>query len=211
MLRRCLQKDANERLHDISDARIEIQDAQATTDPEVTTVVTPVSVRRRERVAWTLLALSTLALVALAVPATLYVRRTVPEPVVTRLDVVTPPTTDAFSFALSPDGRQLVFVANGEKGSQLWLRPLDQTTAQPLANTEGASFPFWAPDGRAVGFFADGKLKRINLTGGRGASARGCPRASWWNMERVTASSYLHRRLMAHSCAWRRGVGPLRR
>ena len=166
---------------------LRFEDAQATTDPEVTTVATPVSVRRRERVAWTLLAVATLALVALAVPATLYLRRAVPEPVVTRLDVVTPPTTDAFSFALSPDGRQLVFVANGEKGSQLWLRPLDQTTAQPLANTEGATFPFWAPDSRAVGFFADGKLKRINLTGGavQVLADAPVPRGGTWNADGV--------------------------
>ena len=159
LLRRCLQKNAKERLHDISDARIEISEAQATTDPDVTIVAPPVSVHRRERVAWTLLAVATLALVALAVPATLYLRRTEPEPVVTRLDVVTPPTADAFSFALSPDGRQLVFVANGENGQQLWLRPLDQTTAQPLAGTEGASYPFWAPDGRAVGVFCRRKTE----------------------------------------------------
>ena len=39
-------------------------------------------------------------------------------------------------------------------------------TAQPLAGTEGASYPFWAPDGRAIGFFADAKLKRIEMAGG---------------------------------------------
>ena len=110
-------------------------------------------------------AVAVLATAALAVLATLYVRRTVPEPVVTRLDVVTPPTSDAFSFALSPDGRQLAFVANGERFAALAAaaRP---DGAQPLAGTEGAAYPFWAPDGRAIGFFADGKLKRIDLTGG---------------------------------------------
>jgi hypothetical protein len=187
LLRRCLQKDAKERLHDISDARLEISEAQATTDPEVGIFATPVSVRRPDRVAWTLLAVATLTLVALAVPATLYVRRTVPAPVITRLDVVTPSTTDAFSFALSPDGRQLVFNANGEKGPQLWLRPLDQTTAQQLAGTEGASFPFWAPDGSAVGFFADGKLKRINLTGGgvQVLADAPVPRGGTWNRDGV--------------------------
>ena len=119
--------------------------------------------------------------------ATLCVRRAVPEPVVTRLEVVTPPTTDAFSFALSPDGRQLVFVANGEKGPQLWLRPLDQTTAQPLTSTDGASFPFWSPDARAVGFFADGKLKRIDLTGGAVQVLADAPvsRGGTWNAENV--------------------------
>jgi len=187
LLRRCLQKDATQRLHDINDARIEIQEAQATTDPETMTVVIPVSARRRERVAWALLAVATLALVALAVSATLYLHRAVPEPVVTRLDVVTPPAADSFSFALSPNGRQLVFVANGEKGSQLWVRPLDQSAAQPLADTVGASFPFWAPNSRAVGFFADGKLKRINLTGGavQVLADAPVPRGGTWNAEDV--------------------------
>ncbi len=86
---------------------------------------------------------------------------------VLRLDVVTPQTGDPTSFALSPDGRQIVFVAAGEGGSKLWLRPLDQTTAQPLPSTEDATFPFWAPDSRAIGFFADAKLKRLDLPGGK--------------------------------------------
>jgi serine/threonine protein kinase/Tol biopolymer transport system component len=93
-------------------------------------------------------------------------RAAAPELPLTRLDVLTPPTSDPLSFALSPNGRQLVFVARGERGSQLWRRPLDDTRAQPLAGTEGAAFPFWAPDGRAIGFFADGKLKRLDLDGG---------------------------------------------
>jgi Tol biopolymer transport system component len=85
---------------------------------------------------------------------------------VTRLDVRTPPTRDPLSFALSPNGRELVFVGEGDEGSQLWRRPLDQDVAQPLAGTVGAAFPFWAPDGRAIAFFADGKLKRLDLDGG---------------------------------------------
>src|SRR5204862_2816939 len=81
--------------------------------------------------------------------------------------------------ALSPDGGQLVFVGKGTQDSQLWLRPIDQISARPLADTEGASFPFWAPDGHAIGFFAGGKLKRLDLSGGRpidlasASSARG--------------------------------------
>jgi Tol biopolymer transport system component len=69
-------------------------------------------------------------------------------------------------FALSPDGRQIVFVASGDGASRLWRRSLSAATAQPLADTEGATFPFWSPDSRSVGFFADGKLKRLDLGGG---------------------------------------------
>jgi len=50
--------------------------------------------------------------------------------------------------------------------SQLWVRPLDSLAAQPLAGTDGGSNPFWSPDGASVGFFADGKLKRIDIVGG---------------------------------------------
>jgi Tol biopolymer transport system component len=66
---------------------------------------------------------------------------------------------------LSPDGRRLAFVT-GTNFRQLWVRPLDQVSAQPLAGTDGANAPFWSPDSRSVGFFAGGKLKRVDLTGG---------------------------------------------
>ena len=83
-----------------------------------------------------------------------------------RTEIVTPSTSDPMSFALSPDGRQIVFVASGDGAARLWLRRLDATSAQPLAGTEGASYPFWSPDSRSVGFFADSKLKRIDIGGG---------------------------------------------
>lgn len=84
----------------------------------------------------------------------------------TRLEINTPATGNTVSFALSPDGRQIVFVASGDGASRLWLRSLSSTTAQPLAGTEGAVYPFWSPDGRSIGFFAGAKLKRIDISGG---------------------------------------------
>ena len=72
------------------------------------------------------------------------------------------------SLALSPDGRRLVFAATGDdgKGQQLWLRSMDSLTIQLLAGTVGATYPFWSPDGRYVGFFADQKLKKVEISSG---------------------------------------------
>jgi Tol biopolymer transport system component len=83
-----------------------------------------------------------------------------------RLDIATPPTTDPVSLAISPDGLKVVFVSMSEGRPALWLRSLDNpASAHPLKNTEGATFPFWSPDSRSVGFFAPGKVKRIDLDG----------------------------------------------
>jgi eukaryotic-like serine/threonine-protein kinase len=72
-----------------------------------------------------------------------------------------PPTTGGGRIAVSPDGRQIVFVGPGQGSSQLWLRRLDQLTATPIAGTEGAYSPFFSPDGRQVGFIKGGSTVRI--------------------------------------------------
>lgn len=70
------------------------------------------------------------------------------------------------TLVLSPDGRRLVFSAIVAGKRQLWLRPLDSFTTQPLAGTEGADYPFWSPDSRHVAFFADNKLKKLDTESG---------------------------------------------
>jgi len=68
---------------------------------------------------------------------------------------------------LSPDGRLLAFDATDSSGTtQIWIRPLDAVEALPVAGSEGAGRPFWSPDSRFLGFFADGKLKKVAASGG---------------------------------------------
>ncbi len=81
--------------------------------------------------------------------------------------LATPPTNNPLAFALSPDGQHVAFVAAAADGpSQLWVRSLAADTAQPLPGTTQASSPFWSPDSQSIGFFADGRLKRLDLEGG---------------------------------------------
>jgi len=160
LLRRCLHKDPKRRLHDIADAGIEIDEVQSS--PHTDALVRSVP-RRKERLAW----MSVLALVALvAVVLGVFAFRSAPSPPEMRLDITTPPTTDPFSMAISPDGQRVVFVATAQGRSQLWVRSLDSVSARPLAGTDGAYSPFWSADSRSVGFFAVGGLKRIDIAGG---------------------------------------------
>jgi Tol biopolymer transport system component/predicted Ser/Thr protein kinase len=70
-------------------------------------------------------------------------------------------------LAVSPDGNRIAFVATSATGTkQLWIQTLDAATADAVPNTEGATFPFWAPDGASLGFFAHGKLARVAAGGG---------------------------------------------
>ena len=70
-------------------------------------------------------------------------------------------------LALSPDGRNLAYVGSTPEGrAVLWLRPLDSLAARPLDGTDGATWPFWSPDGTEIGFFADSKLKTIHTASG---------------------------------------------
>lgn len=79
-----------------------------------------------------------------------------------------PPSPDATigSLALSPDGTRLAYTANVGGAGLIWVRHLDQLESYSLAGTENASYPFWSPDGRFVAFFAGGKLKKVDISGG---------------------------------------------
>jgi Tol biopolymer transport system component len=162
LLRRTMQKDARQRLGDIRDARIEIEEAKTEGNGSVT------SSRRGARLAWIAsLAIAAVLMVALAILAVRHLRETPPlSPAEMRVEISTPSTTAPLHFALSPDGRHLVFVASGGGSQGLWLRALDKSEAQPLARTDGAEFPFWSADSRSIGFFSSDKLFRMDIGGG---------------------------------------------
>jgi serine/threonine protein kinase/Tol biopolymer transport system component len=93
----------------------------------------------------------------------------------------------ASRLALSPDGRYLVFGGTSEGKGMLWIRALDSLSARPLAGTEGVRSPFWSPDSRFIGFFAQGKLMKIAVSGGPPQPLCPAPRGfgGTWNGEGV--------------------------
>jgi Tol biopolymer transport system component len=107
-----------------------------------------------------------------------------------RLEITTPPTTDPVSLAISPDGSQLVFVASAGGTPRLWLRPLNGA-ASPLAGTEHASLPFWSPDSRSIAFFADARVKRLDIASGRVEELAGAavPGGGTWNDDVIIYAS----------------------
>ena len=104
-----------------------------------------------------------------------------------RLPINTPSTTEAFSFALSPDGQRLAFVADDAGESRLWVQRLDTGAAEPLAGTEEATYPFWSPDSQSIAFFASGWLKRLDLGSGlpQKLARVFAPRGGSWNADGV--------------------------
>jgi Tol biopolymer transport system component len=161
LLRRCLEKDPRRRVADIRDARLALDDAvedsQAAAIPARTRA-------RRERMAW----IAALA-VCLAGAAALWWHdktnggRAARE---VRAEITTPPTTDPISLALSPNGERIAFVASLKGRPLLWVRSLSSGESTPLQGTEGAVYPFWSPDSRSIGFFANDRLYRIDADGG---------------------------------------------
>jgi Tol biopolymer transport system component len=105
----------------------------------------------------------------------------------TRVELNTPATTDPASLAISPDGRTIAFVASDADVPRLWARDLGTGRAQAIAGTEYASLPFWSPDGRAIGFFAEGQIRAIDLQSHvvRTLSTAPVPAGAAWNIDGV--------------------------
>jgi serine/threonine protein kinase len=163
LLHRALKKDVRQRLGDIQDARLDIEEVLR--EPETATMAAHREPRERR---WIIALVVCVAVIGvLVVPAVRHFRETPPvSPPEMRLEINTPATAAPTEFALSSDGRYIVFVASGDGPQRLWLRALDKTEAQPMAGTEGADDPFWSADSRSIGFTASGKLQRIDIAGG---------------------------------------------
>ena len=162
LLQRCLRKNPEQRLHDIADVRIEIDECDLAA-PRV-----PAGTRRARPFTWIAVAL----VVSSALVAIAFVRLRAPAPSSEFFEFpVDPPENLTFpsgygGFAVSPDGRHLFVTAASDNGTSVWVRPIGARQYRQIPGTEGALFPFWKPDGLEVGFFAGGKLKTILLSGG---------------------------------------------
>jgi Tol biopolymer transport system component len=167
LLRRCLRKDRRQRISDATDVRIEIEDAIAAPKHEGAMQAAPATRVWRDRLAWPVVA-GVLLLLLAALSFVHFREVPPPEQHAAQFEVPSPtPQVGAFAmgaFAISPDGRYLTMSAPGRR--RLWLRPIDSLEARELPGTEGATYPFWSPDSSYIGFFADGKLKKIALAGG---------------------------------------------
>jgi serine/threonine protein kinase len=160
LLKRCLRKDRRRRLQDATGVRIEIEDVLSgvsLSEPSPT-------VRHQLPVIW--MALCGVLLLALAAVSFVHFRETPTQQASTRFQVAPPEQSVISIFKLSPDGRYFAITALAEGRSRLWIRPLDSLQWQVLQNTDDASYPFWSPDSAYIGFFAQGKLKKIAVTGG---------------------------------------------
>jgi eukaryotic-like serine/threonine-protein kinase len=173
VLRRCLEKDRKRRLADIADARLEMDDGTLALVEDRHHTTPKSRTRWPERAVWALVGIG---MAMLAVGANRYFIRDAIDSRTIQFEMsvpegwtLTPPTATFSSapLAVSPDGRRVAIVARNADGKALlWVRALETLAAQPLTGTEGAASPFWSPDSRFLGFFADGKLKKIAASGG---------------------------------------------
>jgi Tol biopolymer transport system component len=211
LIRRCLEKDPEDRWQSMRDLHAQLQ--WIASSGSQAGIPAPVAARRkiRDRAWMGATAALALAYVALALWAGVF--QAPPVEVGAVRFGVTPPEGLRFGargnnnlhLAVSPDGRHLAFIA-GESAQKeaLWVRPIGSTSAQKLDRTDGADFPFWSPDSQWIAFAQDGKLRRIPVSGGSPLTIADAPafEGGTWNRDGVIvfapgARGPLHRVLAA--------------
>ncbi len=174
LLTRCLKKDPKQRLRDIGEARIAIEEtiaghAESEPSASATQAVSAPVARGRGALVW---GIAGLVAGAAIIAAVWFVTQKPPAPATpVALSIQIPQNhpflNDLSSIAITPNGRQIAYVTGSEDGSsQIWIRSLGDFAARPVAGTEGAHSPFFSPDGQWLGYFANGKLEKISLAGG---------------------------------------------
>jgi Tol biopolymer transport system component len=163
VVNQCLAKDPDERWQSAGDVMRELQWIAQTGPQTRTSSPSLTGTTTKERLTWAV-ALAVIATAAIVLGFSAF--RADPVALETHVEITTPPTTDPITFAISPDGRKMIFAATLEEHPQLWLRELDSGTIRPLAGTDRGRIPFWSPDSRSIGFFADGTFKRLDLDTG---------------------------------------------
>src|SRR2546425_188595 len=195
LVNHCLEKNPEARFHSASDLAfaLEALSGSAPVSSQTITAISasPMSARLVKHLPWIVAGIFA---VGMLMTITLLISSFKPTP--TRTNVIRaailPPAGANYlprnQFAISPDGLRLAFVGRSGDGKQLlWVRSLGAPTAQPLAGTDDATFPFWSPDGRFVGFFAQTKLKKIDASGGPPQTICDAPngRGGTWNRDGV--------------------------
>jgi len=163
----CLAKDPENRFQSAADVKLQLKWA-AQTAIEAMKASTPEDPLWRRLLPWTVSAVCAIAAVVFGI---LFVRLAEAPQYSTHAYLLPPEKAElqfgglVGPFALSPDGHRLAFIAQ-QPNNTIWVQALNSLVAQPLTGTEGAVSPFWSPDSRYIGFFADGKLKKIDANGG---------------------------------------------
>jgi Tol biopolymer transport system component len=198
IVRRCLEKKPEMRFHSAHDLGFALRTLFTTSGSRMDTATALPAVPEHPshgrvfgnaRLAWIVSGL--FLLVAIVLAAVAYFRPATAVARAYRLSALPPEKAilkEGQAPIISPDGSRLAFVGVDSTGKAiLYIRAIDSLTAQPLAGTDGAALPFWSPDGRSIGFFAAGKLKKIEAAGGPPATLADAPvaRGGSWNRDGV--------------------------
>ena len=171
LVRTCLAKDPDQRFQSAHDLKLQLQWITAGGSQAGAPAVVVSRRKNRERLLAAAMVVGWVVAVAAVVLAAMYANRLTSAQQLVRAQIGQPAGFDFDSVltgapVLSPDGQQIAFTASKETKRSIFVQRLSAGKADPLAGTEEAMFPFWSPDGKYLGFFANGKLKKIEAAGG---------------------------------------------